>query len=237
MIVGDTATFTGTSAAESIAIDQSGGLLRHNRFSAGDSGFSSEFDFNSTVAGDQTLSATNPSVNIIINAGGGDDTFKVGSAVRPASLLVASFVFNGEGGNNQATLDDTANDVGRIVVITPNTVAGLGGLVTLTDLQSLTIHGGSGGDQFQVLGTSDATSINAGGGDDSVIFSDGATLSGGGLDGGSRTNTLDYSAYTSTVTVDLAPGSARTLFAALLSARRNPDRFRLHRAAASASSP
>src|SRR4051812_45912062 len=79
-LVGTTATFTGTVAGDTLTIDQSGGLLRHNRFSAGDAGFSSDFDFNSVVAGDQTLSATDPAVNVSVLTGGGNDTTSIGTA-------------------------------------------------------------------------------------------------------------------------------------------------------------
>jgi hypothetical protein len=58
---GSAATFTCDVAADTIVFDQSGGLLRHDRFSSGDTGFNSDFDFDSTVPGDQTLSASNPS--------------------------------------------------------------------------------------------------------------------------------------------------------------------------------
>ncbi|WP_159452310.1 DUF4394 domain-containing protein [Singulisphaera sp. GP187] len=221
-LVGKTATFTGTAAAETITFDQAGGLLRHNRFSLGDSGFNSDFDFDSTTPGDQPLSASDPAVSLIVNAGGGDDTFNVGTANSPASLLAASFVLNGEGGNNRAILDDTIDATGRTVAIAPGSVVGIGGPVVFTDLESLTVNAGNGSDQFNILGTLIATSVNAGGGDDTIRFSDAATLSGGFLDGGSGTNTLDYSAYTATVEVDLAPGSTSTLFAALLSGVQEP---------------
>ncbi|WP_406695275.1 DUF4394 domain-containing protein [Singulisphaera sp. Ch08] len=221
-IVGNTATFTGSAAGETITFDQSGGLLRHNRFSLGDSGFNSDFDFDSTTPGDQTLSAAASNVTVIVNAGAGDDKFNVGTAASPASLLAATFILNGEGGNNQATVDDTLDATGRTVVITPNSLAGFGGAVNFSDLESLIINAGNGDDQVHILGTLIATSVNAGGGNDRINFAVNATLSGGFLDGGSGTNTLDYSAYTSTVEVDLSPGATSTLFTALLSGPQEP---------------
>ena len=73
-LVGTTATFTGTAAGAAITIDTAGGLVRHNRFSQGDSGFNSDFDFDSTVPGDQTISVSSPTASVLINALGGNDT-------------------------------------------------------------------------------------------------------------------------------------------------------------------
>ena len=71
-LAGTVATFTGDADSDTIVITSSGGLLMHNRFSAGDPGFNSNFDFDSTVPGDQTLAAI-PSKTININAGAGND--------------------------------------------------------------------------------------------------------------------------------------------------------------------
>ncbi|PYK29096.1 MAG: hypothetical protein DME57_11410, partial [Verrucomicrobia bacterium] len=71
-VAGTTATFTGDANSDTIVITQSGGFLMHNRFSAGDPGFNSNFDFDSATPGDQTLAAATASI-VNINAGAGDD--------------------------------------------------------------------------------------------------------------------------------------------------------------------
>ncbi len=71
-VVGSIATMTGDAGSDALTITQSGGLFRHLRFSlGGDPGFNSDFDFDTTVPGDQTVSATTGTINI--NAGDGND--------------------------------------------------------------------------------------------------------------------------------------------------------------------
>lgn len=70
-VVGTTATMNGDGSGDSLRISQSGGLFQHDRFPA-DPGFNSVFDFDTTVAGDQTVSSTTGIINI--NAGAGNDT-------------------------------------------------------------------------------------------------------------------------------------------------------------------
>src|SRR3954447_23071039 len=109
--VGTTGTFTGNASSDALVFDQSGGLLRNNRFSAGDAGFNSDFDFDSATAGDQTFSATDPAVKIIVNAGGGTDSLTIhtvgGGAPRSA------FTFDGQTGNDLVDIDDSTDNAGR----------------------------------------------------------------------------------------------------------------------------
>src|SRR3954466_6786094 len=58
-LAGSTATMTCDGANDSFTFAESGGLLRHNRSTAGDPGFNSDFDFDSGTGGDQTLGASN----------------------------------------------------------------------------------------------------------------------------------------------------------------------------------
>src|SRR5688500_14998451 len=75
-VSGDTATMTGDSSGDTLTITASGGLFQHNR--AADPGFNSAFDFDTTVAGDQTVADTG---TIDINAGGGNDTIAIGNGI------------------------------------------------------------------------------------------------------------------------------------------------------------
>ena len=224
-LVGTTVAFDGSAGANSIVFDQSGGLLRHNRWSAGDSGFNSDFDFDPSTPGDQTLSATNPAVTVNVNGGGFDDSITIGSASAPASALAATFRINGAGGGDTLTVNDTADSTARTVLIESagfnSAIGGFGGPISYGTLENVNVNGGTGGDTFQVFGTTAArTNINAGGGNDTVSFFNGASLSGGLVDGGSGNNTLDYSAYTTQVIVDLSPAQTQTLFFATLTAQQ-----------------
>src|SRR5262245_60030361 len=70
-VAGTIATMVGDASPDNLTITQAGGLFRHNRQTLGDPGFNSDFDFDTTVAGDQTVSATTGTINI--NAGDGGD--------------------------------------------------------------------------------------------------------------------------------------------------------------------
>ena len=89
---------TGDAAGDTLTITQSGGLFRHNRFTAGDPGFNSDFDFDTTVAGDQTLSRATGIINI--NAGDGNDTIALGDGVNIRGTI--------DGGPGIDTLDYSA---------------------------------------------------------------------------------------------------------------------------------
>ncbi len=108
-LVGDVATFTGTAAGATITIDTSGGLVRHNRYSQGDSGFNSDFDFDSTVPGDQTLSVSSLTAQVLINAVGGNDTatidFAGGNPIPGGGIN-----FDGGTGNNTLILRRTSGN-------------------------------------------------------------------------------------------------------------------------------
>jgi len=224
-LVGTTATFNGGPACDFIAFDQSGGLLRHNRFSNGDPGFNSDFDFDPTTPGDQTLSASDPAVNIIVNGGACDDQVIIGSTSASASTLAASFLVNGQGGADSLIVFDAPDITGRTITVngTTSTITGLGGPIAYTTLEEVSLLAGSGNDTINIQGTSyPITNINAGNGNDTIVFGDGASLSGGFIDGGFGLNHLDYSAYSTPVNVDLAPAHTQTLFHALLSGAQEP---------------
>ncbi|HZE72443.1 MAG TPA: DUF4394 domain-containing protein, partial [Pyrinomonadaceae bacterium] len=212
-VTGTVATFTCDAGSDTIVLDTSGGLLHHNRFTAGDPGFNSDFDFDSSAAGDQTL-APSASLVVNVNAGAGDDSVIIGSASAPASTITGRFNIDGEGGNDSVTWEDSADATGRTInvrgdvfqeVFIPFTGAAVG---YGTNVETVTVSAGGGGDTINVIGTSQAARfINAGGGNDNIIFADAATLNGGNIDGGPGIDTLDYSAYTTSVAVNLGLGS------------------------------
>jgi Ca2+-binding RTX toxin-like protein len=91
-VVGTTATLTGDAAGDTLTIGVDAGNLTHNRFAAGDPGFASNIDFDSTLPLDQTIPAATGSLTI--NAGGGDDTVTFDATVGTASTI------DGEAGND-----------------------------------------------------------------------------------------------------------------------------------------
>ncbi len=127
-----------------------------------------------------------------------------------------------DGGTEGANLvvDGTGAAVAADYAITSTTVtrslpAGFGG-VTYSNLSGLLLTVGSGANIISVNSTAAgvATSIATGAGDDSIVLANGVSLNGGTIDGGANNDTLDYSAFTSTVSLNLgsnAPGSAAPL--------------------------
>jgi Ca2+-binding RTX toxin-like protein len=73
-VTGNTATLTGDAAADTIVISTNAGLLQHNLGTA--TGFADPTDFDSTVAGPQTLTAA--AGTLTIDAGAGDDIVTAG---------------------------------------------------------------------------------------------------------------------------------------------------------------
>jgi hypothetical protein len=74
-----------------------------------------------------------------------------------------------------------------------------------TGLSTVTLNGNAGNDVFNILASTPAgvtTNLNGGANNDSFVFTD-ATVLTGSIDGGSETDTLDYSAYSSSVSVNL----------------------------------
>lgn len=90
-VAGAAASFQGDAASDSLVITESGGFLVHNRFAAGDAGFESALDFDSALAGVQTLAV---GVESIVNADGGSgaDTF---SEVRSTDFTVGALTMGG----------------------------------------------------------------------------------------------------------------------------------------------
>jgi len=129
-VTGTSVQFTGTPGAEALAITESGGLLMHDRFGV-DGGFNSAFDFDSTVAGDQTLPADATSI-VNVEGNGGTDTVSINIA---SSFTVGSL--HVQGGSVSLTSTAGALLVGGTSGIITNSaglkaqtgIASLGGLL------------------------------------------------------------------------------------------------------------
>jgi hypothetical protein len=140
-LAGTTATFTGDADSDTIVITQSGGLLMHNRFSAGDPGFNSNFDFNSAVAGDQTLAASAAST-VVINGIAGGDILLVQSKAGVLSNLRYTPTSSGGG----TVVDDADGSIPTIIF------TGIGELrlvVDSADGDAIRVDGTPGNDEIE----------------------------------------------------------------------------------------
>ena len=77
---------------------ETGGLFRHNR-TAGDPGFNSDFDFDTAVAGDQTIASATGIINIA--AGDGNDSIVLGDGINLRGAI--------DGGGGIDTIDYAAS--------------------------------------------------------------------------------------------------------------------------------
>ncbi|WP_406698904.1 DUF4394 domain-containing protein [Singulisphaera sp. Ch08] len=188
---GLSATLTGSLYDDTLVIDQSAGLLRHNQFALGVPGFQSAFDFDTTLPGDQTLSSADPAVIVIIDTGLGINKVTLGSTSAPLSHIAAAFTINSQGqgpGNAaQLTLEDSTSSTARnISVVTGRSFEGLGGPIRYTTAfgarMFVTLNAGTGNDFFDVLDTP------------------GFTLTQVHLNGGGGVNTLNAHSYSSFIT-------------------------------------
>jgi hypothetical protein len=132
-VVGLTATMTGDAASDTLTITQSGGLFRHNRFALGDPGFNSDADFDSSVAGDQTVSSTTGIINI--NAGDGNDTIALGDGINLRGAV--------DGGTGTDTLDYTASTSAIFANLGLGTT-GLGATIGADQENPATTHAATG---------------------------------------------------------------------------------------------
>ena len=197
-------TATMTSAGDgNLIIDQNGGLLRHNRDTAGDANFDSDFDFSTASAGNQTFSSTDPSVNVVAIGDGGSDTAQVGSAAGPAGQLVLDFTFTAAGGTDTFIVENTADATSRSYQIGSGQIAGhAAGAIAYSNLENLTLNAGGGGDQIALQSAPPPTpTLNTGGGADQVTLGNGVPVP--TLDGQGGVDMLSFGGYTGAATFTL----------------------------------
>jgi uncharacterized repeat protein (TIGR01451 family) len=172
-LTGDTATFVGGYTDDALVIDQNGGLLRHDRFGV-DPGFNSPFDFNSTAAGDQTLSATS-TTHIVVNGGDGNDTVTIGTTSIPAEQLAVDLEFHGGNGTDGVVYENGSGDaekhsykISREELVRDGT-----SIISFDDaLEKLTLAAGQGNDTIKESGFRGFAIIDAGPGRNQVSGGD-----------------------------------------------------------------
>jgi hypothetical protein len=128
------------------------------------------------------LTGASPSTALTVEGGSGDDVFDVGSIGAPSSGTPVPLLIGGSGTNTIQGPDSS------------NTW-----LIEGHDYGAVT---GPNAFAFRNI-----DNLIGGALDDLFIMSDGATLD-GSIDGGAGNNTIDYSRYTTPVTVDLITGQA-----------------------------
>ena len=93
-------TITGDLAGDTLTFDvDDSGFLQHDR--AGDAGFNSSIDLDSSTSGDQSLLASSVT-SLTVNAGDGADTITLSAALTG---LTGAVTINGDGGNDTVNLN------------------------------------------------------------------------------------------------------------------------------------
>jgi Ca2+-binding RTX toxin-like protein len=178
------ASLVGDADGDELIIDSVGNSYRHNRFSAGDPGFTSDLDWDTTVAGEQRFSDFFP-VRVVIDAGGGVDRLFIDDRVRVLSAKAAYTVTTTSIERAGLRVDFNASGFMEDVLLGAGTGANVvtlrGSDARTPDSLPLTIDLGDGNDRVELgeNGRLDLlqgrTRLLGGGGTDSIAFLDSAT--------------------------------------------------------------
>jgi Domain of unknown function (DUF4394)/Calx-beta domain len=114
-----------------------------------------------------------------VTSTGGNDTVRLGDAGSVQGITAAVTVSN-PAALTDLVIDDSTDATGRTVTLSDSSVTGLAPAAlnfTSTDIGSLTVSGGTGGNSFTVTNTlfSSTTTLNAGTGNDTVVVQAGGT--------------------------------------------------------------
>jgi hypothetical protein len=207
-VAGNIVTLTGDAAGDSLTINAAGdGLLRHDL-----PGFNSNADFDSTAPGDQTV-PNSAAVTLNIMAGGGLDLVQVSGSPEPLPKVVADG--GGQGDTFLVSTPQTSLTLGSNKVTRP-----VGGQWEYSNFGAISVGTSGADDSVQLTSsTTGAVTLRTDDGNDTLILADGASL-GGAFAGGRGSDTIDYSAWTAPVSVDL--GKEATFNANLTGAQQVP---------------
>src|SRR5215208_5620330 len=173
-------TMTGNGDSDILNLTPSGSLLAHDQIGGG---FASAVDFNTAMAGNQTVTANNVGFSVTVNAGDGDDFVIVGAG--NALQIVPAFTVNGGGGYDALYIDDRTDTTARTDTFTTTSngdqvSTSNGRDYTHPDVEATLFRFGSGSDTANALGVAEQTVVAAEGnaGDDTFNF--GSVLGGVG---------------------------------------------------------
>ena len=188
-LAGSTASLTGDGSSDTFVVDVSGGNLRHNRFTAGDAGFASDLDWDSTNgAVVDLLPAAAGSFLDFATLGGGDDTLTLGTAsVAASSILARVQISSGGAGDDKLNINDSARVSGNAYAVDDN---GATNSIVATGINidnqgsdfenGITLTTGSGVNTIIILHTSSIAPLTVNGGASSDTFN----VTGTGLESG-----------------------------------------------------
>jgi FG-GAP-like repeat/RTX calcium-binding nonapeptide repeat (4 copies) len=192
-------TLAGDAAGDTLEISAVDGLLKHNRFTAGDAGFESDFDFDSFAAGVQTVPADASRI-VTLDLGLGNDTVILGSDGRADRLNATFSVINTGADGDTLRIDQSARTDAVNLTTSGNLTVGTGINVTRGGdvFGTLALLTGSGADTVTLAGVlATSTIVTTNDGDDVVTGSSVTTQlvldSGAGNDrltGGSQSDVL-----------------------------------------------
>ncbi len=190
-LTGAAATLVGDGSDDALVITAVNGLLSHNRFAAGDPGFASAFDFDSTVAGVQTLAA-DPASSVAINTGTGTDSVLLGGDHHAANLKASFTVTNADATGGMLEVNDSAGKTAVNLVVSATSITGSGFQITEAGLpfNTVTLRTGAGADTILVASVSAVNNvIESGAGNDSITGTNGV-MTPLRIDGGDGADTI-----------------------------------------------
>ena len=168
MVNGATVNYTGLA---SLTVD---GGTATNTFTVNNTPSAITTTLNSGTGNDTTnVLATGTTSTLDINGQSGTDSVDLGSTSHTAQNLNGTIGVANASGLTALTVDDSADTTGRTVSIGATSLTGSlvnGTTVNYANLSGLTVDGGSGGNIFDVSGTTSAipTTFNTGSGDDTT---------------------------------------------------------------------
>jgi hypothetical protein len=193
-----TVTVTGDGDDDLLDVSVANGELIHGSLGGG---FNSDSDWDSALAGDQKLPNTSGSA-LVVNSGGGADDLELS---LPTDFVV-NVTYDAGGQADFLGVGPDGTGVNRVIKIGAGTIAGFApGSIATANLANTEIFTGDGKNRISVLATPGAhTDVVGGTGDDTLDLAGGTTLNGGKFTGAGGTDTIDYSAFTTPVSVNLA---------------------------------
>src|SRR5262249_49050782 len=129
------------------------------------------------------VQSTAPGPTTLIFGDGNDDTLVLGGGASPLSGLLGPIVFDGGGGADTLSIDDSATATGQTYTLGAGTVTATDAPnpFAFSNVERVAVSGGSGGNDFEIPGASAASTfdIKAGLGNDIInIFDSSSTLNG-----------------------------------------------------------